>query len=546
MPGEYVIKRDAVQRYGVGTFEALNAQRMAAGGVVGSTSGSPPAVGAWTDSEWNKTLNAIESATASAAAAAIKSAEAASISAGGIGLGGVSNRSAVAALQSAAAKAGWTGAMWEDLVHVEMAEAGFNIHAQNPSSGAYGMAQFINGPSEYYQYGGNPNTAAGQAVAMVNYIRQRYGNPAAAWAHEEADHWYAMGGPVGMSGGGPPMSGSPIPGPHATSHKHWLDAVQAHWLKEHHKSVYGKGTHKHPWYTGDAGWAWLLTHEPPHGPPTGPKGPSGTATLAQKLTKAFAAMQTAMAAEDKAEKGLAGAKYPHGKNSGKPYRVALSTLGKRQNMVDQSWGKLTADRNSMDLLTSDLWKTAIGDSDTMRKWTDKKWVQILAKQHPDLFANLHKKIKTGEQAEKNAYAAWLKLYGPGGPDYVKNGPPTPAPKLYTGGMQGIPTPNISALLPYAPPASYASGGMVGFGGGLSAAHSVTPNYAMPHFATGGLVLPEPARGVAPGAAAVAGASKSSGPLIGNMTINNPVAEPASGSITRGVQRAAFLAGRGEV
>jgi hypothetical protein len=113
---------------------------------------------------------------------------------GGIGTAGVSNSSAVAALKSAAAKMGWTGAQWQALYQVEMMEAGFNIHAQNPSSGAYGLAQFINGPSEYASYGGNSTTAAGQAVGMVNYVAQRYGNPEAALAHEEAYHWYRIGG----------------------------------------------------------------------------------------------------------------------------------------------------------------------------------------------------------------------------------------------------------------------------------------------------------------------------------------------------------------
>lgn len=109
---------------------------------------------------------------------------------------GVSNASAEAALQSAAAKEGWTGAEWTALYDVEMREAGFSLTATNPSSGAYGMAQFINGAGEYAQYGGNSSTAAGQATAMVNYIAQRYGTPEAAWAHELAYGWYAAGGPV--------------------------------------------------------------------------------------------------------------------------------------------------------------------------------------------------------------------------------------------------------------------------------------------------------------------------------------------------------------
>ena len=62
-------------------------------------------------------------------------------------------------MRSMAASLGWVGNQWTSLFNVEMREAGFNMFARNPSSGAYGLAQFINGPSEYYQYGGNPNTA---------------------------------------------------------------------------------------------------------------------------------------------------------------------------------------------------------------------------------------------------------------------------------------------------------------------------------------------------------------------------------------------------
>jgi hypothetical protein len=123
-------------------------------------------------------------------------AAAAAASAAQISLAGVSNASAVAALESAAAKAGWTGAQWTDLVDVEEREAGFSLTATNPSSGAYGMAQFIDGPSEYAQYGGNATTAAGQAVAMVNYIKSRYGTPAGALQHEEEFGWYSGGGRV--------------------------------------------------------------------------------------------------------------------------------------------------------------------------------------------------------------------------------------------------------------------------------------------------------------------------------------------------------------
>jgi hypothetical protein len=101
-----------------------------------------------------------------------------------------------ALMQSMAASVGWTGAQWTDLNNVEEREAGYSLTAQNPTSGAYGLAQFIDGASEYAQYGGNASTAAGQITAMLNYIKDRYGTPAAAWAHELAYGWYSGGGPV--------------------------------------------------------------------------------------------------------------------------------------------------------------------------------------------------------------------------------------------------------------------------------------------------------------------------------------------------------------
>lgn len=105
-------------------------------------------------------------------------------------------------MRAMAAAIGWTGTQWDALYNVEEREAGFNLNARNASSGAYGLAQFINGPSEYYQYGGNPNTAAGQITAMFNYIKERYhGSPVAAWQHEMSAGWYDSGGwlPTGAS-----------------------------------------------------------------------------------------------------------------------------------------------------------------------------------------------------------------------------------------------------------------------------------------------------------------------------------------------------------
>ena len=177
-------------------FKALGVPGYAAGGTVGASSAYAGNIGglAPASSQYHVTFDndmtiameaAMKAATAAAQAAANAASAASAGGKGGISSAGVSNSSAEAALRSAAAKMGWTGAEWTALFDVEMREAGFSLTAQNPSSGAYGMAQFINGAGEYAQYGGNSTTAAGQATAMVNYIAQRYGTPEAAWAHEE-------------------------------------------------------------------------------------------------------------------------------------------------------------------------------------------------------------------------------------------------------------------------------------------------------------------------------------------------------------------------
>jgi len=69
-------------------------------------------------------------------------------------------------------------------------DASGSLTATNPSSGAYGIAQFIDGSGEYSTYGGSADTLIGQLTAMANYIEQRYGTPSAALAHENALHWY--------------------------------------------------------------------------------------------------------------------------------------------------------------------------------------------------------------------------------------------------------------------------------------------------------------------------------------------------------------------
>lgn len=119
----------------------------------------------------------------------------------------VSGGSAKQILQQTAARFGWTGSQWQCLDNVEMAEAGYDTRAKNPSSGALGMAQALgHGGSNTAgslgnEYGGfglsaaqakaaNSGDAGAQALWMCNYIKATYGNPCNAWAHEQSHHWY--------------------------------------------------------------------------------------------------------------------------------------------------------------------------------------------------------------------------------------------------------------------------------------------------------------------------------------------------------------------
>lgn len=76
---------------------------------------------------------------------------------------------------------------WEGVI---TKESNGNPRAVNPSSGAAGIAQGITGWSWYAAHGGSAGSVMGQLTAMKNYIKQRYGTPSAALAHENAYGWY--------------------------------------------------------------------------------------------------------------------------------------------------------------------------------------------------------------------------------------------------------------------------------------------------------------------------------------------------------------------
>jgi hypothetical protein len=88
---------------------------------------------------------------------------------------------------------GWDqGAQRAALNSLEMQEAGYNPLAQNPTSTAFGMGQFLD--STWESYGPKTSDPALQSLYMDRYIKDRYGDPIGARAHEDQFNWYDDGG----------------------------------------------------------------------------------------------------------------------------------------------------------------------------------------------------------------------------------------------------------------------------------------------------------------------------------------------------------------
>lgn len=91
---------------------------------------------------------------------------------------------------------GWNqGPEWDALVQLVQGESSWNPNARNPSSGAYGLFQFLGTTKDAYLPDENPNPRI-QGAAGARYIKDRYGSPTGAWSFWNAQnpHWYDNGG----------------------------------------------------------------------------------------------------------------------------------------------------------------------------------------------------------------------------------------------------------------------------------------------------------------------------------------------------------------
>lgn len=102
--------------------------------------------------------------------------------------------SARAAVQGVAKVYGWdSGANWAALDRLIAKESSWNPNAQNPTSTAYGLFQFLNGT--WGSTGVAKTSDPGrQAEAGLRYIQSRYGNPVAALDFHNRNNWYDLGG----------------------------------------------------------------------------------------------------------------------------------------------------------------------------------------------------------------------------------------------------------------------------------------------------------------------------------------------------------------
>lgn len=121
---------------------------------------------------------------------------------GGIGGGGVpSSVSGNAAIVKSifANQFGW-GGHWPSTYRLLMKESGFRNTAQNPTSTAYGLFQFLNSTWRGTGIGKTSNPRL-QTIAGGRYIDGRYGNPSNALRFHLAHNWYDQGGylPTGLS-----------------------------------------------------------------------------------------------------------------------------------------------------------------------------------------------------------------------------------------------------------------------------------------------------------------------------------------------------------
>jgi hypothetical protein len=85
---------------------------------------------------------------------------------------------------------GWGANQYDCLVSLWQKESGWNMYAENKSSGAYGIPQSLPG-SKMASAGADWATNAATQISWgLGYISGRYQTPCGAWTHSQAVGWY--------------------------------------------------------------------------------------------------------------------------------------------------------------------------------------------------------------------------------------------------------------------------------------------------------------------------------------------------------------------
>lgn len=176
-----------------GTVDGLPRQSFANGGINMALTGRQPFKQIPSDL-WDTVAGSLVGTITSSMNSAIKRLAAMAASAIGGGVAPAGSGPVVAQVQSVANRYGWgSGSQWAALSWLISHESGWRPTAQNPTSTAYGLFQFLN--STWGTVGGaKTSNPAQQAEYGLRYIKQRYGSPLGAQAFWQRNHWYDEGG----------------------------------------------------------------------------------------------------------------------------------------------------------------------------------------------------------------------------------------------------------------------------------------------------------------------------------------------------------------
>lgn len=89
----------------------------------------------------------------------------------------------------AARKYGWKGDEWQALDELVSRESSWNPKADNPTSSAYGLFQFLDSTRQNYGIGLGAGPRK-QARAGLRYVLDRYGSPTAAVRFHDKNNYY--------------------------------------------------------------------------------------------------------------------------------------------------------------------------------------------------------------------------------------------------------------------------------------------------------------------------------------------------------------------